>query len=50
MTTRALGVRADEYTGVSFHTEVPLIRLPHSAVREHLESCAAGHDLNINNL
>ena len=46
MTTRTLGVRADEHAGVSFRTGVPLTRPPHSAVREHLESCPASYDIN----
>ena len=46
MTTRALGVRADEHAGVSFRTGVPLTRPPDSAVREHLESCPASYDIN----
>ena len=47
MTTRAHGVRADVHAGVSFRTGVPLTRPPHSAVREHLESCPASHDIII---
>ena len=46
MTTRTLGVRADEHAGVSFRTGVPLTRSPHSAVRGHLESCPASYDIN----
>ena len=46
MTTRTLGVRADEHAGVSFRTGVPITRPPHSAVREHLESCPASYDIN----
>ena len=40
MTTRT------EHAGVSFRTGVPLTRPPHSAVREHLESCPAYYDIN----
>ena len=47
MTTRTHGVRADEHAGVSFRTGVPLTRPPHSAVREHLESCPASNDIII---
>ena len=46
MTTRTLGVRADEHAGVSFRTGVPLTRPPHSAVREHLESYPASYGIN----
>ena len=46
MTTRTFGVRADEHAGVSFNTGVPLTRPPHSAVREHLESCPTSYDIN----
>ena len=46
MTTSTLGVRADEHAGVSFRTGVPLTRPPHSAVREHLESCPVSYDIN----
>ena len=46
MTTGTLGVRADENAGVSFRTGVPFTRPPHSAVREHLESCPASYDIN----
>ena len=46
MTTRTLGVKADEHAGVSFRTGVPLTRPPLSAVREHLESCPAYYDMN----
>ena len=41
MTTHTLGVRAAEHAGVSF-----LTRPPHTAVREHLESCPASYDIN----
>ena len=46
MTTRTFGVTADEHAGVSFRTGVPLTRPPHSAVREHLESCPASYEIN----
>ena len=46
MTTRTLGVGADEHAGVSFRTGVTLTRPPHSAVREHLELCPASYDIN----
>ena len=46
MTTRTLGVRADEYAGVSFRTGVPLTRPAHSAVKEYLESFPASYDIN----
>ena len=46
MTTRSRGIRADEHAGVCFRTGVPLSRPPHSAVREHLESCPASYDIN----
>ena len=46
MTTRTLGVRADEHAGVSFRTGVPLTGPPHFAVREHLETCPAPYDKN----
>ena len=41
MTTRTLGIRVDEHKGVSFRTRVRLTSPPHSAVREHSESCGA---------
>ena len=46
MTTGTLGVRADEHAGVSFRMGVPLTRPPHSAVREHRESCPNSYDTN----
>ena len=46
MTTRTFGVRGDEHAGVSFREGVPLTRPPHSAVREHLESCSASYNIN----
>ena len=45
MTTRTLGIRVDEHKGVSFRTGVRLTSPPHSAVREHSESCGVAVDL-----
>ena len=46
MTTRTLGIRVDEHKGVSFRTGVRLTGPPHSAVREHSESCGATVDID----
>ena len=46
MTTRTLGVRVDEHAGISYRTGARLTSPPHSAVREHSESCSVGVDIS----
>ena len=39
MTSRTLGTRVDEQVGVSYRTGARLNQPPHSAIRDHRDSC-----------
>ena len=44
MTARTLGARVDEHVGVSYRTGDRLTQPPHSAIRDHTDSCSTSFD------
>ena len=44
MTARTLGTKVDEHVGVSYRKGARFTQLPHSAIRDHRDSCVTKFD------